>query len=98
MESATISGLQLGRGMGEVVKRFDETGFKPDFCNKAASGFKGISNKGNRYVAKLSRSDKTVHLGYYDTPEGAIVATKHFEDAGDVYAFVLVAEMRKKEI
>lgn len=38
------------------------------------SGFKGVSAKSNRWMAKINIGGKAKHLGYFDTPELAAAA------------------------
>jgi hypothetical protein len=38
------------------------------------SGYKGVHKNGNRWRAIIKKDGKTIHLGYYDTPEEASMA------------------------
>lgn len=42
--------------------------------NKRPNGYRGVYSYGNKYVAKIGKNNKQIHLGYFDNPEDAALA------------------------
>lgn len=53
-------------------------------CGPNASGFVGVSRKGDKWQARASQEGRRVYLGYYPTAETAAEAVRQFLENGSV--------------